>query len=178
MYRSFLHKLGCVALVCILSGMMLACDKGDSPDASARPGVKVGEAAPDFTLKNMQGENVTLSDLRGKVVLVNFWASWCPPCRQEMPSMEELYQHLQDREFEMLAINVEENGPDAVAKFLEDKSHSFPILFDPQTQAQRRYNVSRFPETFVVDRNGIVVEHVVGAIDWMQPNVVEYLENL
>jgi peroxiredoxin len=178
MYRQFLHKFGCVVLVCTLCSMMLACDKGESPDASARAKVSIGEAAPDFTLKNIQGEDVTLSDLRGQVVLVNFWATWCPPCRQEMPSMEKLYQHLQDQEFEMLAINVEENGPEAVASFLKDQSHSFPILFDTQAKAQRLYNVSKYPETFVVDRNGIVVEHVVGAIDWMQPNVVEYLENL
>lgn len=178
MYRNILYKFSCVALVCLLCGLMLGCDKGDSPDGSARAKVSKGEAAPDFTLKNMQGEEVTLSDLRGKVVLVNFWATWCPPCRQEMPSMEELYQHLKSQDFEMLAINVEENGPEAVDKFLKDKSHSFPILFDPQSQVQRLYNVTKYPETFVVDRNGIVVEHVMGAIDWMQPDVVEYLKNL
>lgn len=178
MYRYFLHKLGFVVLICILSGMMLACDKKETPDASAPSRVSKGEAAPDFTLKNRQGEDVTLSDLRGQVVLVNFWATWCPPCRQEMPSMEKLYQHLKGEDFEMLAINVEENGPEAVASFLKDKSHSFPILFDPQAHAQRLYNVTKYPETFVVDRNGIVVEHIMGAIDWMQPNVVNYLENL
>jgi len=178
MYRSFLHAFGYATLLCLLCGLMLGCDKSESPEASARAKVSMGETAPDFTLKTMQGEEVTLSELRGKVVLVNFWATWCPPCRQEMPSMEKLYQHLKGQYFEMLAINVEENGPEAVAAFLEDKSHSFPILFDPQAQVQRLYNVSRYPETFVVDRNGIVVEHVRGAIDWMQPDVVEYLGNL
>jgi len=178
MYRSFLHAIGYVALLCLLCGLMLGCDKSESPDASARAKVSMGETAPDFTLKTMQGKEVTLSELRGKVVLVNFWATWCPPCRQEMPSMEKLYQHLKGRDFEMLAINVEENGPATVEKFLEEKSHGFPILFDTDAQAQRRYDVSKYPETFVVDRNGVVVEHVVGAIDWMQPSVVEYLENL
>ncbi|MDY0290770.1 MAG: TlpA disulfide reductase family protein [Desulfuromonadaceae bacterium] len=177
MYLRFLHKTAIVALVCLLCGLMLACDKGGSADGSAGR-VNMGTVAPNFTLENMQGEEVTLSDLQGKVVLVNFWATWCPPCRQEMPSMESLYRHLKDQGFEMLAINVEKNGPEAVSSFLSDKSHSFPILFDPQAQVQRLYNVSKYPETFVVDRNGIVVEHVVGAIDWMQPSVVEYLENL
>ena len=178
MYHNFVHRLGCIALVFLLSGLIFGCDKGESPGASADAKVSMGETAPDFTLENMQGENVTLSDLRGQVVLVNFWATWCPPCRQEMPSMEKLYQHFQGQEFEMLAINVEENGPEAVSSFLKDKSHSFPILFDPQGQAQRLYNVSKYPETFVVNKDGIVVEHVMGAIDWMQPSVVEYLENL
>lgn len=178
MYRTFLHKFACAAMVCIFCGMMLACDKGKSPDTSVPAKVSVGGVAPDFTLKNMQDEEVTLSDLRGQVVLVNFWATWCPPCRQEMPSMEKLYEYLEGQEFEMLAINVEENGPEAVARFLEERSHSFPILFDPQAQAQRLYNVTKYPESFVVDKNGIVVEHVVGAIDWMQPNVVEYMQKL
>ncbi|MCA1796382.1 MAG: TlpA family protein disulfide reductase [Geobacteraceae bacterium] len=178
MLRWFMCKSVYIALVCIVCGVMLACDKGESPDASEQAGVVMGETAPDFTLENMQGEEVTLSDLRGKVVLLNFWATWCPPCREEIPSMEKLYQHFEGQAFEMLAINVEENGPEVVGKFFEDKSHSFPILFDPQARAQRLYNVSKYPETFVVDRNGIVVEHVMGAIDWMQPSVVEYLENL
>jgi peroxiredoxin len=163
--------------------MLPACDKSEprgtaAPDNAERNGVTMGETAPDFTLNNMHGDEVSLSDLRGKVVLVNFWATWCPPCRQEMPSMEELYQHFSGQDFEMLAINVEANGPEAVTTFLENKSHSFPILFDPQAEAQRLYNVSKYPETFVVDRNGNVVEHVVGAIDWMQPSVVDYLESL
>ena len=93
--------------------------------------------------------------------------------------MEELYQHFEGKEFEMLAINVEgRNGPEAVADFLQDKTHSFPILFDEDAQVQRQYKVFKYPETFVVNRDGTVVEHVVGAIDWMQPSVVKYLENL
>lgn len=178
MRHRFRYNSGCILLVIMAVGLLCACDQGGSGQEAKSAKVAVGETAPDFTLQNMQGEKVTLSDLRGQVVLVNFWATWCPPCRQEMPSMEELYQHFEGKEFEMLAINVEEDGPDAVAEFLDDKTHSFPILFDEDAQVRRQYKVSKYPETFVVDRDGTVVEHIVGAIDWMQPSVVKYLENL
>lgn len=178
MLRRSMYKAVLFTLICMVCGFMFACDKSESPEAEGQTGVVIGESAPDFTLKDMRGEEVTLSALKGKVVLVNFWATWCPPCRQEMPSMEKLYHHFEGQGFEMLAINVEENGPEAVEKFLQDKSHSFPILFDPDARAQLLYGVSKYPETFVVNRDGVVVEHVVGAIDWMQPNVVKYLENL
>jgi peroxiredoxin len=179
MWHRFRYNFTCVSLVFMAVVLLCACEqRGDGQGAKSTK-VAVGETAPDFTLQNMQGETVTLSDLRGQVVLVNFWATWCPPCRQEMPSMEELYQHFEGKEFEMLAINVEgRNGPEAVADFLKDKTHSFPILFDEDAQVQRQYKVFKYPETFVVNRDGTVVEHVVGAIDWMQPSVVKYLENL
>lgn len=161
-----------VLLCCVLS----ACDNADSGRVGV--GVAKGQAAPDFTLSDSSGKSVTLSDLRGKVVLVNFWATWCPPCRQEMPSMEELYRKVKGSGVELLAINVEENGKQAVEAFIEHNPHSFPILLDPEGRAQQLYNVNKFPETFVVDKNGIVAEHVIGAINWMQPNIVEYLLSL
>lgn len=148
------------------------------PTAERLMEAKTLQPAPDFSLSDLHGRQVRLTDLKGQVVLVNFWASWCPPCRQEMPSMEELYRQLHGEGVELLAINVEENAAVAAAAFLQQHPHSFPVLLDPQADAQKAYNVSRFPETFIVDRDGQIVERVVGAIDWADPRVIDFLRQL
>ncbi|MBN2645162.1 MAG: TlpA family protein disulfide reductase [Desulfuromonadaceae bacterium] len=144
---------------------------------NAAPHERAG-LAPDFVLQDLQGQAVRLSDLRGKVVLVHFWATWCPPCRQEMPSMEALYRVLREVGVELLAINVDKEGARAVGPFLQQHPHSFPVLLDPDAVVQKAYRVDKFPETFVVDRQGVVVEHVIGAIDWSQPAVERFLRTL
>lgn len=137
--------------------------------------VRAGSPAPDFTLENMQGETVNLSQLRGKVVIVNFWATWCPPCRQEMPSMEVLHQTFKDDDLVLLAVNVEKSGRKAVAKFLQDSPYSFPILLDDKQQVQNLYSVFQYPASFIVDRNGIIVKKVIGAVHWMGGDIYNLL---
>jgi len=143
----------------------------NSPPAS----VIAGLPAPDFTLQNQQGQKVNLAELRGKVVIVNFWATWCPPCRREMPSMEALYQTFRDDDLVLLAINVENEGRQNVAKFLQESPYSFPILLDEDARVQNLYGVFQFPESFIIDRNGIVVKKVIGAIHWMGGDVYNLL---
>jgi peroxiredoxin len=138
---------------------------GERPQQPPAGRAKIGMEAPDFTLKDMQGNSVTLSQYRGKVVFLNFWASWCPPCREEMPSMERLHEVYAGREFVMLAVNVEQNIND-VRAFLQKSPHTFPILLDAEARAQGLYGVYRFPETFLIDKNGRIVEHYLGARDW------------
>lgn len=173
-----------IRLFALLAGFLLLAAPLSSlagsprPDSPPGPSVQVGSVAPDFTLKTYGGEEVTLSDLRGKVVLINFWATWCPPCRQEMPSMERLYQRMEGKPFEMLAINVEEDAREALKSFLQKTPHSFPIPIDSNKQAQELYRVYRFPETFVVDPNGVVVDHILGARDWATSETIEYLDSL
>lgn len=146
--------------------LLIGCDNSSSELSVAKGGL-VGKVAPDFTLTDMQGEKVTLSQFRGKVVILNFWATWCPPCREEMPSMERLYRDLESKGLVMLAVNVEENGKKAVSQFLQKRSYSFPILLDSDNVAQNTYGVFRFPESFIIDRNGIVVEKIIGGRDWL-----------
>jgi thiol-disulfide isomerase/thioredoxin len=110
-------------------------------------------AAPDFTLKSLSGENLKLSELRGEVVMVNFWASWCGPCRQEMPLLEQLYKRYQPMGFTILGINVEEDIG-AAKKVLQELPVSFPILFDQENIISERYQVSAMPSTFLLDRDG------------------------
>jgi peroxiredoxin len=112
-------------------------------------------AAPNFTLKSRSGENLKLSEYRGDVVLVNFWASWCGPCRKEMPKLEELYQKYKNLGFNLLAVNVEEDSSKA-NDFLKDLSVTFPILYDNENKVSKLYKVSAMPSTVIIDRDGNV----------------------
>lgn len=109
--------------------------------------------APDFTLKSRSGENVKLSELRGEVVMINFWASWCAPCRQEMPLLEEMYKKYSDLGFVLLGVNVEEDSSKAV-ELLRDVPVSFPILYDNKNEVTKLYKVVAMPSTVMVDRDG------------------------
>jgi peroxiredoxin len=110
-------------------------------------------AAPDFTLKSQKNGSLKLSELRGKVILINFWASWCGPCRQEMPVLDELYQHYRSLDFTILGVNVEQNSDDAKS-LLKDVPVSFPILFDTENKISKLYDVKGMPSTVLVDRDG------------------------
>jgi len=137
-----------------------------------------GDVAPDFTLQDTEGNRISLSDLRGKVVLVNFWATWCPPCRAEMPSMDALNDAMADEDFVMLAINIEENGRTIVPEFLAKNPHRFPVLFDDQGVVQKSYGVYKFPESYIVSKDGVIDDKVIGAIDWAHPETIAYLKSL
>ena len=112
-------------------------------------------AAPDFTLASNSGKNLRLSEFRGEVVMINFWASWCGPCRQEMPMLEELYTRYQPLGFTILGVNVEEDSSKAKA-LLEEIPVNFPVLFDNQSKVSKLYDVVAMPSTVLVDRDGNV----------------------
>ena len=154
-------------IVFLLTALLFtSCDNSTSQQPVFHGGL-VGKQAPDFTLLDMQGRQVSLSQFRGKVVILNFWATWCPPCRKEMPSMERLYRDFKEKDMVMLAVNVDENGKQAVREFLRRMPYSFPILLDNENIAQNSYGVFRFPESFVIDRNGVVIEKIIGARNWL-----------
>ena len=114
---------------------------------------EVEGAAPDFTLKSKAGSNIRLQDLRGEVVLLNFWASWCGPCREEMPLMDKIYQQYKDLGFTILAVNVDEDSADA-DRFLASVPVSFPVLYDNQSKVSEQYKVDAMPTTVLIDRDG------------------------
>jgi peroxiredoxin len=113
------------------------------------------QPAPDFTLTDANGQSVTLSDLRGQVIMINFWASWCGPCRQEMPLLEQIHQRYEPLGFTLLGVNVEENSADGKA-FLRDQPVSFPVLYDPENGISKLYDVIAMPSTVLIDRQGNV----------------------
>jgi peroxiredoxin len=112
-----------------------------------------GGAAPDFTLKSAGGENLKLSEYRGEVVLINFWASWCGPCRQEMPALDALHDRYRSLGFTVLGVNVEEDSRKA-REVLDDLQVSFPVLFDDRSTVSRLYDIVAMPSTVLVDRDG------------------------
>lgn len=109
--------------------------------------------APDFTLTTREGETVQLADLKGKVVMINFWASWCAPCRQEMPFLDEMYKDFSRAGFVLLGVNLDQNSA-AAEKFLADVPVTFPVLMDPKGDVAKLYNNRAMPSSFFVDREG------------------------
>jgi peroxiredoxin len=166
-----------LAVLAIVVGAYFFFIRSERPPAPPADQVRVGAPAPDFTLKDLQGNAVTLSEFKGKVVFLNFWATWCPPCRVEMPSMERLYEVYGDRGFVMLAVNVEQ-AAEPVLAFLKENPHAFPILLDPDARVQRLYGVYRFPETFLIDQDGTVVEHYLGARDWSSVDFLAKIKSM
>ena len=140
--------------------------------------VKVGKLAPDFKLPGLNGKMVSLSDYRGKVVLVNIWATWCRPCVAEMPSLEKLYQQLKGDAFEILAVSVDTTGGSAVAPFMNKHNLTFPALVDTGGITRLMYNTTGVPESFIINRQGILAKKIVGPLDWAAPEVLSYLRQL
>ncbi len=131
------------------------------PTATPAPAPVLGAPAPDFTLAALDGGTVTLSSLRGKVVLINFWATWCGPCEAEMPAIEREYSVLRGPEFEVLAIDLDEPA-DLVQAFVTRLGLTFPILLDPGAAVNDLYRIRGYPTTFIVDRDGIIVRQHIG----------------
>ncbi len=125
------------------------------------PAPVVGAPAPDFTLQDLQGNEVTLSNLQGQVVLVNFWATWCGPCRLEMPAIQRQYDDLKDQGFTVLAVNTGDTAADA-GLFSSDLGLSFPVLLDPGDEVNNLYRVRGYPTTYIIDRDGMIDRTHVG----------------
>ena len=135
--------------------------------------------APDFALKDMDEKQHALRDYRGKVVLLNFWATWCPPCRREMPSMERLYRQLGEEGFVVLAVNQWEE-PDHVFAYMGQLEvfPSFPILFDPESKVSQLYEVKGLPTSFIIDREGRIVYRAIGGRAFDHPEMVHAIRAL
>jgi peroxiredoxin len=166
--------VGSVGILCLY--FILFEGKGLGPREDYR--AKVGVAAPDFVLPTLRGDSVKLSGYRGKVVFLNIWATWCAPCREEMPFMEALYQRLKGREFEMLAISIDRNGKETVGPFVSKYGLNFPVLLDPESKTYNLYGLTGIPETFIIDRNGVILYKAIGAQDWMKKDWLDYFDRI
>ncbi len=131
----------------------------------ALPMAVVGKPAPDFSLTDTNGKIWTLSELRGQAIFVNFWATWCPPCRQELPSMQTIHQELSGKGFQMLTILVNDD-PNQAVLMTKRAGFTFPILVDSGGKAGAAYGITGVPETFIVDAAGILREKVIGPKQW------------
>jgi peroxiredoxin len=134
--------------------------------------------APNFTLKSLNGEEISLSQQKGKYVLVNFWATWCGPCKVEMPSLEILHQRFKSKNFSLLAVSNDMFGAQIVEPFIKANNLTFPVLLDQQLQASNKYGVVSLPTTFMIDPEGNIIGELRGAEDWASPDNILYFENL
>jgi thiol-disulfide isomerase/thioredoxin len=162
----FVHLSGDSGKVAIGSKQAEACAKGGE------------DCLPDVNYVDTTGTAFTHEALVGKVVIVNFWATWCPPCRAEMPSMEVLHRELAGEGLVLLAVNIEKSGRETVPAFLAKNAHSFQILYDDKEEVQKRYGVYKFPESFVIRKDGVIDDKVIGAIDWADPRSIAYFRDL
>ena len=150
-------RLIAILVMILTSGLLIiGCATSSEPIAA------VGNAAPDFQLQNLDGQSITLSDLKGKPVLINFWATWCGPCVSEMPYIQEIHEEWSGKGLAMLAVNVGDS-PSEVEHFLQNHNLSLPVLLDTKKVVAQKYNIRAFPTTFFLDKDGIIQVKVIGA---------------
>ncbi len=147
-----------IAVVVVAAVLLVYGKKGYEP-------VVAGSTAIGFTLPDMNGKQVSLKDYRGKVVFLNFWATWCKPCEDEMPSMQQLHQALKGQPFEILAVSID-SDTEPVKKFISAYGLTFTVLHDRNGKMKERYKTTGVPETFIIDQNGVVAEKVMGPRNW------------
>lgn len=156
---------GLTALLLALGVTWMALSRVPAEAAAARsqrsPSPQIGFAAPDFTLKTLDGQTITLSKLRGQPVVINFWASWCPPCRAEMPAIQQVYERYRGQGFTVLAVDMQESETQ-VTTFAGQMGLTFPILIDEDGTVAARYRVNALPSTYFVDRQGVIRNITLG----------------
>jgi peroxiredoxin len=161
-----------VRLAPVLLGVTLllgGCYSGSRPP-------RIGTPAPDFTVQDAD-RKVELRDFRGRTVILNFWATWCPPCVEEMPSLVQLQKRFKDKNVTVLGVSIDADG-DAYHRFLKDHNVEFLTVRDPDAKSSNLYGTFKFPETYIIDRNGIVRRKFIGPVDWGQPEIVDFLSKL
>ena len=139
--------------------------------------VQPGDRAPGFALADQRGIGVSLRDYAGKLVLLNFWATWCAPCVREIPSLNRLYEQFADAGFVVLAVSVDEDE-EQYRKFLADADVAFPTARDPERAVSSRYGTAKYPESYLIDGEGRVLRKYVGAEEWLGPEIVNYIRSL
>ena len=150
-----MNKVLTAILVILLAlGSMATSCQSEAP--------QVGKRAPDFQLNTLDGQSVSLGDLKGKPVLLNFWATWCGPCRIEMPFLQQIYDEWRGRGLVLLAINISES-PSQIAEFMQNQGLSFPVLLDSGGEIAQKYNIQYIPSTFFIDKDGIIQDMKVGS---------------
>ena len=162
-------KLSSLIIAGLVSVTLSACYSGSRPP-------RIGSNALDFTVHDGPTK-VTLSQFRGHVVVLNFWATWCPPCIEEMPSLVEMQRRLKDKGVTVLAVSVDVDES-AYRQFVKDHNVNLLTVRDPDQKSSALYGTFKFPETYIVDRNGVIRRKFIGAVDWTAPEVTDFLGKL
>jgi peroxiredoxin len=161
----FSGAIAVVPIILLLSG----CYGGSRPP-------RVGSAAPDFAVRDAE-RTVTLSQFKGQVLVLNFWATWCLPCVEEMPSLVRMQQRMQSKAVTVLAVSIDVDESN-YRRFLKDHNVNLLTVRDPDQKTNSLYGTSKFPETYIIDRNGVVRRKFIGAVDWTAPDILDFLGKL
>ena len=161
--------LSVVLLACLPLLILSGCYSGSRPP-------RIGTAAPDFTVQDSQNK-VTLSQFHGQVVVLNFWATWCAPCVEEIPSLVEMQRRMKAKGVTVLAVSVDVDEG-AYKQFVKDHNVNLMTVRDPSGKSNGLYGTFKFPETYIIDRNGVMRRKFIGAVDWTEPEITEFLGKL
>jgi cytochrome c biogenesis protein CcmG, thiol:disulfide interchange protein DsbE len=167
------HSVPILLAIALTAG----CYRGSKPS-------DIGKPAPDFTVKDSD-HTISLDQFRGKIVVLNFWASWCPPCVDELPSLEQMQAELRDKGVVVIGVSVDDSADD-YHKFLKDHSVNFITVRDPGTQSSQgvdapvsaKYGTFKFPETYIIDRKGVIRRKIIGAVDWNEREMLDFLTRI
>jgi peroxiredoxin len=159
------HSLLVVGLLLVVNG----CYSGSRPP-------RIGTMAPDFSIQDAQSK-VTLSQFRGQIVVLNFWATWCPPCVEEMPSLVEMQRRMKAKGVTVLAVSMDVDDG-AYRQFVKEHNVNLLTVRDPDQKSNALYGTFKFPETYIIDRNGVMRRKFIGAVDWTDPEITDFLSKL
>jgi cytochrome c biogenesis protein CcmG/thiol:disulfide interchange protein DsbE len=170
-----MSKTARLVIVVLFIGGALAFYLGHRRDANAP--VQIGQSAPDFNIPRLDQGSLALSNYHKQVVVLNFWATWCPPCVEETPSLEKFAAQTKPLGVTVIGVSVDDDTA-ALEKFVNDYHLSYPVARDPQAALAARYGTFKFPETYIIDRDGRVAEKIIGPIDWQDPRIVSFVKSL
>lgn len=167
-----------ILALCLFTACKRDKTEGEKGGGTSATAAAEGAMAPDFSVKDLGGKEIKLSSLKGKVVMVNFWATWCPPCKEEIPSMMKLNKSMEGKPFQMLAVSIDEGGKADVEKYFKSSGNSLPACLDSDGAVSKSYGITGVPETFIVDKSGKIQKKIVGGMDWNSAEVLSYMNEL
>jgi peroxiredoxin len=176
--KVFLRSLSLVLILLVNIVLTAEGQKDDFFSKMRINPIKGNRKAPDFSLKDLNGRKVEIRQYKGKIIFLNFWATWCGPCKEEMPSLEVLHRQFTGENFVLLTISVDYEGLKPVQGFVDKSHYTFPVLLDPNGETLDLFEVKGIPTTFIIDRNGMMIGRAIGPRDWKSPEVLSLINLL
>ena len=171
-----MQRISFLIISCLFLSLT-ACTKADTQKTGTV--AKEKSPAPDVSVVSLAtGSTLKLSELKGKVVLLNFWATWCPPCREEIPSMMKLNSFMAGKPFQMVAVSIDEGGKSAIESFFKETGFVLPTYMDESGASSKSYGITGVPESFIIDKQGVIVKKIIGGLAWDSPETVSFIEGL